>query len=266
MARHDKGWVKLERQPVLEDIGSNPYCLALWSWLLCAAVWKETIVIWEGNPRVLRPGTVIFGFRELAEKWGCSKSTVSKWAHYLHKSGRIELEVCPRGACASIRNREDSESSEDLMRPQTGHSVATESPQTDRNVALIEEVKNEKNKEIEDLSKFDLSLENVELAHATWLSSLKKMGVRRSNLLEFEQDAIGTAIQQHGIKAVVCALQGVPVAVVPDGFDRSWSLDVTRVLNSKNFGRYLNVGIQAGLKAWDDSQATTPKIKSEESA
>lgn len=72
-----------------------------------------------------------------------------------------------------------------------------------------------------------------------------KMG--RSNLLLREEQAISRAIQRDGVHAVVMALSGVSHAP-KDDFDASWFSDVTRVLNPKNFLRFVNLGVQAAQK------------------
>ena len=91
--------------------------------------------------------------------------------------------------------------------------------------------------------KFQLTGENLTQAFDTWLETLAKMKMGRSNLLEREKEAIGRAIQRDGVLAVVSALRGVGNAP-KDDFDSSWFSDVTRVLNPKNFLRFVNLGIQ----------------------
>ncbi len=141
MARFNGGWVKLYRSVMEGDIKDNPYLLALWSWLLAAATWKESKLLDGGQQRILPPGSVVFGMRELAETWDCSKSTISKWAHYLHDTQRITLDVRPRGCVATILNWDVYQGEDATEQPPSGHGAATEQPPSGHGAALSEEEK-----------------------------------------------------------------------------------------------------------------------------
>ena len=91
--------------------------------------------------------------------------------------------------------------------------------------------------------KFQLTKENLDQAYKAWLETLAKMKMGRANLIALEQRTIAEAIQRHGVLAVVSALRGAGNAP-KDDFDSSWFSDVTRVLNPKNFLRFVNLGIQ----------------------
>jgi hypothetical protein len=132
MARFDRGWVKLHRKVLESDISTNGHCLAIWTWLLMAASWKEGRIAFNGEQRNLPPGTVIFGVRELAEQLGFSKSTVGRWIQYLAKTQRIRAESGPRGSIATICNWNEYQSDEDddgtLVGQQRDNSGTIEGP------------------------------------------------------------------------------------------------------------------------------------------
>lgn len=230
---------------VIEDIGDNVYALALWTMLLALANWKESKIMWEGKQRVLPPGSVVFGFREFAERWEVSPNTVKKWAQYLHETGRIVLEVCPRGSLATICNWDKYQAREDEACTTSAHSVHTDCTQAAHSVHLNEEGKKERKEEEKGKDpKFSLSKENLDRAFAEWLATLAKLKMGRQNLLPREEEAIARAIQRDGVNAVVMALVGVRHAP-KDDFDSTWFSDVSRVLNPKNFVRFVNLGVQA---------------------
>lgn len=104
MSRHSGGWYKAHRDAWAKDLGQNVYLWGIWNALLHMATWKESQILWEGQQRVLQPGSVVFGVTELALRWDCSRSVVQKWLHHLHDTGRIVLESCSRGSLVTICN------------------------------------------------------------------------------------------------------------------------------------------------------------------
>ena len=143
MARFSNGWIKVYRSLGEGDLVQNPYLLALWVRLLTWATWKPSKTLWNGEQRDLPAGSVIFGYRELADQWNCSRATVHKWSHYLHDTDRITLETAPSGCLATIRNWELYQSSDDDERTSGERSANAERTLGEREVALIEEVKKE---------------------------------------------------------------------------------------------------------------------------
>jgi CTP-dependent riboflavin kinase len=159
MARFENGFIKLHRQAYFGDIGTNIHCFGLWCALLCMATWKESKVIWKGKQRVLPPGSVVFGFRELSEKLHCSKNTIRRWLSYLSDSERLVTEHSPRGTLVTILNWEryqGFEQSEEQERDTDGAMEGHDAVMTEgRQVTLIEEVKKVRKKNIYS-SDFDL--------------------------------------------------------------------------------------------------------------
>lgn len=162
MARHSKGWFKLHRSAWEKELSHNVYLWAIWHAFLHMATWKETKIIWLGKQRTIPPGSVVFGYREFSEKWDISKTTVKKWVQYLHDSGRIVTEVCPRGCIATICNWEIYQENDSETVPKCAQSAPTECPPSVHQVSTecppsvpyrdIEEKKNIKNKEINPFS------------------------------------------------------------------------------------------------------------------
>lgn len=143
MARFSNGWIKVYRSLGEGDLVQNPFLLALWVRLLTWAHWKPSKIMWDGKQRDLPAGAVVFGFRELAQQWDCSTSTIHKWSHYLHKTDRITLETGTRGSLAIIRNWEIYQSQDDDVRTPAEHGANAERTPAEHGANLIEEVKKE---------------------------------------------------------------------------------------------------------------------------
>lgn len=141
MARFSNGWIKVYRSLGEGDLVQNPFLLALWVRLLTWAHWKPSKIMWEGHQRDLPAGAVVFGFRELAQHWDCSTSTIHKWSHYLHKTERITLETGTRGSLAIIRNWELYQSQDDDEQTPSEHGANTERTRAEHGANLIEEDK-----------------------------------------------------------------------------------------------------------------------------
>lgn len=143
MARFTGGWIKLWRRAVEGDLADNMFLWGLWNWLLYAAHWKPSSIIWKGKRRDIPAGTVVLGMAELAEKWECSRTTIKKWLDYLVDSERIYVETCQRGTLVTIRNWDIYQAPFAEERQPSGSEVAAECQLSGSEVALIEEGKKE---------------------------------------------------------------------------------------------------------------------------
>lgn len=195
MARFTGGWFKAWRKAWESDLSESVYLWALWNALLHMATWKETKVLWAGQQRVLPPGSVVFGFRELAAKFEVSRNTVAKWSQYLHDTQRIVLEKSPHGCIATICNWELYQSGEVEEQPQSDHdadAVRTQSGHTlSHGAALSEEDKKERTKSNarsrERKSEFDLeSVYKKYPRKQGKQNGLKKLTREITTLAEFE--------------------------------------------------------------------------------
>jgi hypothetical protein len=135
VARFESGWIKVYRRAFLEDLGDNPYLFSIWVGLLSMATRWPTKIQWNGERREVPAGSVLFGLKELATRWSCSRTTILKWLRYLESSERIILETCTRGCLATILNfeayqlsdsdaRTDREQNADAARTRREHEVA----------------------------------------------------------------------------------------------------------------------------------------------
>lgn len=147
MSRFTGGWVKLHRSILDKDISCNLILCGIWTHLLVTAVYKNSQILWMGQQRTLVPGQCVFGIKELADKWGISRSVIQKWLHHLHNTHRIVLESCSRGTVVTICNWELYQlSDEEACSPRVNGVLTACSPRVNGE-ALSEEGKKERKKE-----------------------------------------------------------------------------------------------------------------------
>jgi DNA-binding transcriptional MocR family regulator len=146
MTRFGNGYIKFYRSVVDEDIGWSGVQLAVWTTLLCWATRFETKIRWKGQQRLIPPGTVVTGVRELAKRLGFSKDSVARAFHALSSRDSIRVETSTRGTLITICNwseyQEVTDSSATPLRHESKTGETTAGLQPD----LIREVKNKRKK------------------------------------------------------------------------------------------------------------------------
>lgn len=140
MARHTEGYVKSYRSIWDSDISDNPICLAIWTTLLHLARWRPGSTNWQGEQRELPPGSVIFGIKELADRWKCSRTTIKHWLNYLVRSDRISIETCTKGTLVTIKNWATYQGDDAVDRQQGDIQLSSGCHPSDIGLALKEEV------------------------------------------------------------------------------------------------------------------------------
>lgn len=155
MARFDGGWIKIWRKSADSDLIANQTLWALWHWLLVHAIWKPSKILWNGKQRELAPGTVVFSPKELAALWGCSRSVITKWLHYLHDTQRIVTTASPRGTIVTICNWDLYQSKDEEITFKRDNGVSTACLRRDNGEALSEEGKKERKEERKNTAAFD---------------------------------------------------------------------------------------------------------------
>lgn len=256
MARFGGGWIKLWRRAVEGDLADNMYLWGIWNWLLYAAHWKPSSIIWKGARRDIPAGTVVLGIAELAEKWDCSQATIKKWLTYLKTSDRIDVETCSRGTLVTILNWETYQSPYAERREPSENQVGAEREPSENQVGLIEEGKKERKKEYIPASSLVAERKGleeqkavIEECYVAWLDTLAFYKAARPQLSPQEQLEIVRAIQRQGsAKAVLYALRGARCEPKSEKFNPADFLKIERILDAKNISRFLNLGIQAEHK------------------
>lgn len=102
--RKDKGWIKLHKSLLDSDIMQNDTLFKIWITLLLRVNWKEHKAIINGKHVILEPGSMVFGFKKLAESIVINKKTLVRWVRYLSETGRISLKTGPKGSVLTICN------------------------------------------------------------------------------------------------------------------------------------------------------------------
>lgn len=254
MARFNGGWVKLYRSVMEGDIKDNPYLLALWSWLLAAATWKESKLLDGGKQRVLPPGSVVFGMSELAATWDCSTSTIWRWAHYLHDTHRIVLETGTRGCIVTILNWDVYQGQEDETRTPSESEAKADRTPSEGEEKLSEEVKKEERRNIPSLSRKD-----IDLALEEWRSTLASRGILKDP--RHDAPAITSLIQRYGIERTLDALRGPRFEGSSEKFNAKQHCRISRIAGPK-FDYFENLGAQNRPQANGNGFYNPPEVAS----
>lgn len=251
MSRYDKGWVKLHRKAYAGDLGDNLFCFGLWAALLSIASWEESTIMWEGNQRVLPPGSVVFGTRELALKFKCNKSTIQKWLDYLVKTNRIIVETSPRGSLATICNWKEYQII-DAVQAATAPPGARSQDRQEMGTYKELRIKNntiQAGNGIEDAASQDQNRANTGAIPAGYTECLDEYA------LTLERYAISKdpradeldllrLLKVHGYEQTRLALIGARFEPRTDKFDPAKYFSLRRIAEPKNFSRFVNLGAQ----------------------
>lgn len=109
MARFRNGWIKLDRQTILEDVGQNSHCLAVWVWLQVLATVGSSSIRRGGKRRVISTGTIVTSECQLSELTGMARSTVRRQLEYLQETKRIQVEKSSEGTIIRLCSWEEED-------------------------------------------------------------------------------------------------------------------------------------------------------------
>lgn len=152
MSRFDRGWFRVDRRMASEDIGQNPICLALWTWLLATASIKESKVRWKGQMKVIPSGTSWFSITALSEQWDISKTTIYRHLQYLAESERIRYESGTRGCLVTICNWKKYQEDWNFLEHESNARVTPAERQSNARVTVLnKEQETINNKQEEDI-------------------------------------------------------------------------------------------------------------------
>jgi len=207
------------------------------------ATWKETRIIWKGQQRVLPPGSVVFGYRELSERLQCGHTTIATWSKYLHDTGRIVLESSTRGSIATICNWESYQATDDDARTEHVRDADARGTRRVHGADLNEESKNIRNKE--------LTREQVEACVEQWGKSLRHWNNPKNPKLDDHE--IYRLIAQFGFETVRMALAGFRGEAKTGDYDPARHLTFERIRDRGKRERLVNLG--ARVLAEDEKRA-----------
>lgn len=219
--------------------------------MLALACWQPRKILWNGKQRELPAGSIIFGLKEFADKWDCSRATISKWCKYLEETKRISYETSTAGCLAIICNWEVYQSADDLPLTPTERGVNVALTTRERDVALNEELRIKESKNRIPASSLvaerkPLADQDLEDCYRAWLETLRHFKTPRTNILTDEQTLIVRAVQRAGsAKAVAFALRGLQHEAKSEEYNPANFVNLGRVLDPKHFNRFMNLGIQA---------------------
>jgi hypothetical protein len=104
MPRFTNGWVRLDRSILNTDIWEDPKLFRLFSLLLLWANVLETTVKFKGKPMTIPPGTIVTGYRQLADATGLSFWAVRDRSRYLAERGNLVVKTDRKGLIITICN------------------------------------------------------------------------------------------------------------------------------------------------------------------
>lgn len=104
MPRYYNGWTKLYRPLLNTDIGQDLTLLGFLSFIILSATRFETHINWQGHPRRIPPGSFVFGYRELADRFKCSTNKIVRLVKYFQERGTISIESETCGSLITIQN------------------------------------------------------------------------------------------------------------------------------------------------------------------
>lgn len=180
MARFMSGWFKIHRKMWEVDLTQNGHLLAIWMTLLAWASVKEIKVLHNGKQETLPPGSLVFGYRELADQVRFSTKTVQKWIRYLQQSERISLKSSRNGTIVSIINWSTYQANEIQGTTRGKHEGRHE---VNTRYQPIEEVKKERIKETTDKI-FQFSNAGSKSLSETKTSSIENLYQQTQSLLK----------------------------------------------------------------------------------
>lgn len=215
MARFDRGWIKFHRRVVEGDIGCSGVQLAVWVTLLCWSTRYETSIRWKGQQRVIPPGMVVTGIRELAARLGFSKDSIARALRALASRDSIRIETATRGTLISICKWDEYQCSDDESATQVRHSRDTDETRAGRQPDL--------NGKKRSKSKSSASAETTEL----WKHYAAGI---RAKALEPVHDGAKTntlckrLVDSHGLDAAKCLVDAFLNDQEPFVRDNAWSI------------------------------------------
>jgi DNA-binding transcriptional regulator YhcF (GntR family) len=240
MARFDGGWVKAWRKVAGSDLVDNIYVWGLWHWLLYSAAYKPSKKLVNGRQFEIKPGMVVFGLKELAEKWGCSRSTLQKWVNYLADTSRIVIESRTGGYIVTICNWELYQAQVEEARTDVEQGVNGARTTREREPTLNEEV--QEGKKVRER----VSIEHVAEAIEAWGKTLARYKIEKDPKLD--EVVITRLVIQHGAKKARLALLGAGFEEKSKDYDPGNHCRITRLEKREIFDKFVNLGAKHAPK------------------
>ena len=98
------GFIKIHRKLLENCISLKPEYLSVWLHLLLLAQHKDRHFIWNNEKKVLKPGQLITGTKQLSKKTGISQITVYRILKYLENEKQIEKQSTSKFTLITVIN------------------------------------------------------------------------------------------------------------------------------------------------------------------
>ena len=192
-----RGYIKLHRK-LLRWYGSpSPYRMALWVHLLLKANHQDKKFLFNGNPTVVKRGSLITGRKKLSMETGVSSSYIQKLLKEFENEGMLEQQTTNKSRLITITCWSEYQ----LKEQQKDNRGTTEEQQKDTN----KNVKNEeKSKEQERLIAFPFLLqEYFSKAFENYLDMRKTI---KAKATDHAIDLILTKLHKQEVKTAIAML------------------------------------------------------------
>ena len=252
--RFDRGWVKIHRKVVEEDIGQRGnFTLGLFVRLIRMANWKEGNVLFAGKRIALKPGQIVTGLRELSPDKDDDPylHRVRSALHYLEQRGTIAQAISNQGRLITICNWDEYQCREEEPRKQPASEAQADRKQTASEAQLSKEGKKERREEYTALGP-----EEIRGCIEAWGQTLRRYEIQKDP--KYDEVAICRLIQRHGTEKTKLALLGAGFEAKSEKYDPKKHCRITRLDKPDIFELLVNLGAQNRPQERETAPAGVP--------
>jgi uncharacterized phage protein (TIGR02220 family) len=118
-----QGYVKIFRKVLDNPNASNPYFLAVWSYLLLKATHKVFVMRIAGDDRELNPGDLVCSCRQIAKFFNIDKDTINRILITMEKASMIRRKMYARKTVITVSNWASYQDSADTLGDKRGDTL-----------------------------------------------------------------------------------------------------------------------------------------------
>lgn len=250
-----RGLISIERSMLshhIVGIGSKDrFCM--WVWLLCAARWKPSRIMVDGEEIALERGQVFVSIRTFASETGVSKGVAERFIRDLKSGTMIETVNKTRGTLITICNYSEYQDFEAYRETddKTGGKTVTGQRRDSGGTAAghkrnqTKPDKPEKPDEIEEARGISMPApELVDQAFEFFCETVKGSNIPIPRKLTADRRRkLKAKINEHGERDVAEAIRKMRASDFCNGKnDRGWIADLDFLFQAKSFNRLLEGG------------------------
>jgi len=151
----DRGWVKLWRKTIDNEILQNPELLSFWIWCLLKAYHKEKTIFVGKQKVVIGKGCFLFGRRKAAIELNSTEQKIRTCLSSLESTNNITIKSTNKFSIISIINWDIYQSGEKVcnqqINQQDNQPATNNQPASNQQSTTINNIENVENVKIEDI-------------------------------------------------------------------------------------------------------------------